>query len=316
MRISGITYVPRKTHRIRNTFITLLIVAALVILSVFIISASTGWKLVHPERIPLPSSISSGMPPYKEATFLDSDKELRLKGWYFQVKGSTKTVIFAHGYERNRLQFGEKTLDMVRSFHGSGYNVLLFDFRASGVSEGRVVSISINEKKDLLGAVEYAKSQGSTKVAVIGFSMGASTSILAAADSPYINAVIAESPFADLELYLKDHLDKWSGLPSFPFNSTILFSVKLVNKLDPSDSSPKTVIPRVAPRPVLFIHSLDDNTIPAFNSKELYDIYSKAGGNAAEYWEVSGAGHMGIFEKNPGQYMTRVLSFLDKALSQ
>ena len=50
---------------------------------------------------------------------------------------------------------------------------------------------------------------------LLGFSMGASTAILAAAESQDVDAVIADSPFSDLTSYLDENLSVWSNLPSF-----------------------------------------------------------------------------------------------------
>ncbi len=312
IRISGITYVPRKTHTVRNITITVILILLLLIVTVLLISTYTGWRLVHPARLPLPAFSSNIVPDYKEASFKDINKTVNLKGWLFEAKGSTKTIILAHGYGQNRLQFGEKTLDMVKNLLAKGYNVLLFDFRNSGMSEGNLTSISIYEKDDLLGAVNYVKAQGAKNVVLLGYSMGAATSILAAAESPDVDGVIADSPFSDLNEYLNESLPVWSNLPSIPFTKTILLSVKLLSRLDPSDSSPREAIAKIAPRPVLLIHSKDDKSIPSSSSRELYSIYSKAAGDKAEFWETKDADHVGTYEMNPDEYMKRIFSFLDK----
>lgn len=314
MRISGITYIPRKTHVVRNFIIGIIILAFLSALIIVVISAISGWRLIHPSKEPLAAFSSSTAPAFKEVSFHDIDKEVLLKGWMFNSKGSTKTVILAHGYARNRLQFGEKTLDMVKGFLDKGYNVLLFDFRNSGLSEGSTSTIGILEKKDVLGAVKFAKSQGSSKVALLGFSMGAASSILAASESTSVDAVIADSSFSDLNEYINAYMPLWSKLPAIPFNKTIQLSVKLMSGLDPADASPREAVSKIAPRPVFFIHSSDDKKVPVENSKELFDAYFRAAGSKAEFWESSGAGHTGTYDKNPTVFMDRVLSFLDRSL--
>lgn len=314
MRISGITYIPRKTHKVRNITIFSLIVILLSVITVLIISAVSGWKLIHPAKSPITAFSANIVPEFRDVSFYDIDKEINLKGWLFPSKGSTKTVIFAHGYGKNRLQFGEKTLDIVKALLGKGYNVLLFDFRNSGLSGGDKTSIGVFERKDILGAVKFARAQGSEKIALLGYSMGASSSILAAGESDSIDAVIADSPFSDLKEYLNTSLPVWSKLPSFPFNKTVILSVKLMSGIDPAKASPKEALARFSPKPVLLIHSKDDKSIPVENSRELYDIYSKAAGSSSEFWETSGAGHVGSYEKYPDEYLKRVIEFLDKSI--
>lgn len=83
--------------------------------------------------------------------------------------------------------------------------MLLFDFRNSGESEGNLTTVGQLEVRDLLGAVDYVKSKPeiSRKVVLLGFSMGATASLLAGARDREVDAVIADAPLADMRSYLK-----------------------------------------------------------------------------------------------------------------
>jgi len=243
--------------------IILVLLASIALIGV---STYTGWMLTHPKRKALPVFTSNIVPEYRNISFKDIKDEINLKGWFFEVKGSNKTVILAHGYRQNRLQYGEDTFVLIKSLLNQGYNVLTFDFRNCGESEGKVTTVGIYEKNDLLGAVNYAKKLGSKQIVLMGFSMGAATSIVAAAQSQDVDAVIADSPFSDLEEYLNDNLDAWSNLPSFPFNQTTFLTIKILEGVDPKEFSPRAVIKDIAPRPVMLIHSKDDAYIPVSNS--------------------------------------------------
>ncbi len=313
MNISGVTFVTHKTHRGRNILLySVLIIIILAFIAIIGISAYAGWSLVHPKRKEIPKFSSNVVLEYKDVEFKDIKDEINLKGWLFKAKDSDKTVILAHGYGENRLQFKEKTLDMVKKFQEKGYNMLLFDFRNSGASGGSKTTIGIYEKDDLLGAVKFAKSQGSRHIVLLGYSMGAATSITAAADSPDVEAVIADSPFADLESYLDDNLSKWSGLPSIPFNKTILFTVGIMANLNPSKVSPVKDIVKIAPRPVMLIYGTADSDIPTSDSEELYSAYSNVAADKITLWKVQGAKHVQSYELNPDEYMSKVFAFLDK----
>jgi dipeptidyl aminopeptidase/acylaminoacyl peptidase len=315
--ISGISVVTRKSHRKWKIIImSLLIIVLLLIIAVGIISAVVGWKLIHPEREEIPKFSSNVVIEYKDVEFKDIKDTINLKGWYFKAKDSDKTVVMAHGYGENRLQFNEKTFDMVKKFQEKGYNMLLFDFRNSGMSGGDKTTIGIYEKDDLLGAVNFVKSQGSKHIVLLGYSMGAAASITAAAESQDVNAVIADSSFADLETYLNDNMSKWSGLPSFPFNNTILFALKIMAGVEPKDISPIKDIEKIAPRPVMLIHGTDDRDIPYKNSEELKEAYLSTGGRKVTLWEVPGARHVQSYEVNPTEYMDRVFDFLGQVFPQ
>jgi uncharacterized protein len=316
MRISGITYTSRRTGKLKKFILVALslIFVSAVVLALY--SARVGWSLTHPDRKEVSAFTSNTIPEYTNISFSDINKSLTLYGWYFRSvvnsSQSDKTVILAHGYGQNRLQFDvNKSINMVKSFIAHGYNVLMFDFRNSGASEGNLTSIGIYEKDDLLGAVKYAKSQNSKHIVLMGFSMGASTSILAAAASTDIDAVIADSPFSDLTEYLNRNLTQWSKLPAFPFNKAILFSAKLLTGLDPEKMSPIAVIGKIAPRPILLIHSKNDTKIPVSDSEELYRSILKVPGSKAALWETQDAGHAESYDKQPKEYMDRVFKFLD-----
>jgi len=319
MRISGITYAPRKTHKVRNTTVLIILLILILAIAVVVISGIVGWSLVHPKHKSLETFSANIGPEYREVEFKDIKNAVKLKGWFFEKKGSTKTVILAHGYKQNRLQFSEKTLDMIKAFLGKEYNVLTFDFRNCGQSEGDTTTVGKLEKDDLLGAITYAKDNGSKHVVLMGFSMGASTSIMAAAESlqkdEIIDAVIADSPFSDLGEYLNGSLQNWSPLPRI-FNGITLLSIKLLTGVDPYNVSPKKSMENLGSIPVMLIHSKDDSAIPFSNSEELYSVYNSSQGTKGEFWQVSGVDHVGAYEKHPQEYMDRVFKFLDKVYEQ
>ncbi|MFZ5988620.1 MAG: alpha/beta hydrolase [Bacillota bacterium] len=306
MKITGITYIHRRGHKLRNMIVFILVFILIAAVTVAAISAYIGWKLTHPERLGIPVFSANIVPEYDSISFNDIKDEVTLKGWYFDVKGSKKTVILAHGYRKNRLQFGERTIDLIKSLLNEGYNVLTFDFRNSGESEGKVTSVGLYEKDDLLGAVQYIKSKGSEQIVLMGFSMGAASSILAASENKDIDAVIADSSFSDLTRYLSENLNVWSDLPKVPFNETTLIAMKIMTGVDTSKVCPEKVIHKISPRPVLLIHSKDDKTIPVKNSR----LLSKLSDGSVELWETSGVGHVGSYEGYTEEYTKRVISFL------
>jgi fermentation-respiration switch protein FrsA (DUF1100 family) len=292
----------------------LLILILLSVFGVLIYSAITGWKLTHPSKKPLttPAFSSFNTPKYEKVTFLDKEEKVKLSGWYFRALNTDKAVILAHGYESNRQEFKQS---MITSLVNEGYNVLAFDFRNCGESNGTMTTVGYYEKLDLLGAIDYVKTQNAQHIALLGFSMGASTSILAGAESPYVDGVIADSPFDNLGDYLNKQLPVWSHLPSIPFNRIILFYTKIFTGLNSSAVSPIDALTKLSPRPLLLIHSVDDNAISVENSQNLFDTYYPLAGENAEIWKTSGVGHVGSYDAFQNDYMTRVLAFLSKAMS-
>lgn len=315
MRISGVTYTVRRTHKVRNTILTVIILLLLLVLSVAIISAYNGWELLHPAKKDIEVFSSNIVPEYRDISFRGADRSILLKGWYFQIKNSDRTVILAHSYGKNRLEFGEQSLNMIKSFLGKGYNVFTFDFRNSGQSSGKLTTLGYREKDDIAAAVEYVRQQGSKHIILMGFSTGAAACILAAADADdkeNIEAVIADSPYANLEIYLESSLNNWVNLPAFPFNKTVLIAMEMISGMDAANAGPASSLKNLPPCRLFLIHGIGDGIIPVENSRELNSIYSGVAADMSNIWETDDTGNATSFLKYPEEYMSRVFEFLEK----
>ncbi|ALA68807.1 alpha/beta hydrolase [Geobacillus stearothermophilus 10] len=297
---------PRRTKR--RVWVSAAI--GVVILGVLVcvgLSVYVGWQLTHKPRAPIVVTPKDYGMAYERATFASKDRKTALKGWIIPPKGTAKmTVIFAHGYGNNRVQENVPFLPLAKRLVDDGYRVILFDFRASGESEGDMITIGVKEKDDLLGVIDYAKRHYREPVALYGVSMGAATSILAAAEDNDVRGVIADSPFSDLESYLRANMPVWTHLPNVPFTYLILAIVPALADLDLGVSSPIHAVDRVAPRPILFIHSKDDRSIPYEESVKLYKTHP----DAFQLWLTDKADHVKSFSLYGDQYVSRMLSFL------
>jgi fermentation-respiration switch protein FrsA (DUF1100 family) len=276
------------------------------------LSAYVGWNLTHPVRKALDSSPADYGLSFTEVKFLSRIDSVSLDGWFLPAAGRSngRTLIFAHGYAGNRLETGLPALALAGSLVQAGYNVLMFDFRNSGQSAGKLTSVGQFEVYDLLGAVDWAAANHSGRIGVIGFSMGATTSILAAAQNPEIAAVVADSPFANLKQYLQENLPVWSNLPSFPFTSLIMNILPPLTGIHAASVDAYEAVDRVYPRPILFVHSGADPSIPAMNSERLYHLHP----DKFSLWKSGANTHVGSYKFAPQEYTTRVLDFFEKNL--
>lgn len=294
-------------HKMK-VFLTMVLIAALMVGGVLGVSAYVGWNLTHPVRQALDTTpLSLGL-AYKNVTFPSREDGLELKGWLIPCTDSSKTVIFAHGYRKNRLNPEVPILPIARQLAGKGYNVLMFDFRNSGESEGEMTSVGQYEVNDLLGAVDFVKSQPGMgeEIVLFGFSMGASTALLAGAREPSVTAVIADSPFSDLKPYLEKNLSVWSNLPAIPFNQAFFIIVPPLTGLNPDAVSPVKEIKDFGQRPVLLIHGQADKDIPIENSEQLQQAYPRA-----QLLRVPGAGHIKNYATAKQKYLSTVSAFLE-----
>ena len=115
---------------------------------------------------------------------------LTLRGKYFEYEKGAPVEILFHGYRGN----GERDVSggIERCFK-VGRNVIIIDHRASGASDGSVITFGIKEKRDCLKWIEYAVERfgKDTKIVIGGVSMGAATVMMAAAEELPENVVYA-----------------------------------------------------------------------------------------------------------------------------
>ena len=85
-----------------------------------------------------------------------TDDNVKLAGWFIPAKNiEKKAIIICHGYPADK---GD-VLSFATFLHND-FNLLFFDFRSMGKSEGKITTAGWNERRDFLAAVEYIKSIG------------------------------------------------------------------------------------------------------------------------------------------------------------
>lgn len=302
---------PRKWSKKTIAFVSFILVILLAIIICIVISIYVGFRLTKPERKPISTSPAEYGIGYRDIQFLSMDQETKLSGWVLEPeKEATMTIIFAHGYRGNRYEEHIPFLGMAEQLLERGYRVVMFDFRNSGQSEGEMTTIGVKEKLDLLGAIEWTDTHYDEPIGLLGISMGAATSILATAESEKVKAVVADSPFNDLQLYLKENLPVWTDLPNFPFTPLILTIIPMMADIDLKEASPKNALEEVAPRPILFIHNRGDESIPYTESVKM----AESNPESFSLWVPEGEGHVMSFKQNSKEYIERVSVFFDEVL--
>lgn len=269
-----------------------------------------GWGLSHPSRDRLETNPALWGMAYRTIHFMSAVDRVPLEGWWIPSPCARLTVIMAHGYGSNREEAGVPGMAVAHALHMMGANVLLFDFRGQGRSSGSLVSVGILEQRDLKGAISWARTlRPRDPVALLGYSMGASTALMVAATDHRVAAVIADSPFADLSQYLQNHLPIWTHLPRWPFNGVILGLLPLITGLHVHDASPIARIGHMGSRPVLLIAGSRDATISEQDSIRLYRRLCRVDPEA-QLWQVPNASHVQAFKVAPVAYLDHLYQLL------
>jgi fermentation-respiration switch protein FrsA (DUF1100 family) len=240
--------------------------------------------------------------PYEEVSFRTEDG-LLLRGWWLPALQAKRTVIALHGHRGARYH----CVGIGAALWRRGANVLLFDHRGRGSSEGGLMSLGYFETLDALAAVGYALSRApEVPVGVIGYSMGASVALIAAARDERVGAVVADSPFASERGLLRALLSKQLGALHIP----VAALTKRLLPYDPAEVDPLREAAKIAPRATLFIHGLLDKTCPPEDAVRLHD----AAGGYKELWLLEGADHCGAYFADRVAYCERVATFLEEHL--
>lgn len=283
----------------------------IIILGIYMgISIFVAWKLVHPNRLLHTESPEEYGLAFEPISFRSRDQKVQLQGWFLPAATDHPklTLIFSHGYRGNRLESKLPALSLAKGLVNHGYHVMMYDFRNCGESEGTVTSVGLLEKQDLLGAIDWARTHHKEPLGLIGFSMGASTSLITAAEAPEVLGVVSDGAFSQLNEYLSDNLSVWSKLPKFPFTKLILINFKLIIGIDPSLINPLLAVDRIYPRPILFIHGDQDQAIPHLNSVQMQQKHP----DVFELWIAPEVGHVEAYAQHKEEYTRKVVDFFDR----
>jgi pimeloyl-ACP methyl ester carboxylesterase len=204
--------------------------------------------LLHPSRRPMTRHPDR---PFDAVDFAGAG--VKLKGWWFHAAAPRGTVVFLHGVADNR----GSSLGVADHFLARGFDVVAYDSRAHGESEGDVCTYGFYEKQDLHRVLDRV---GTRPVVLIGFSMGGAIALQAAADDPRVRAVVAVSSYSDLRTAAAERA------PFFASKGNIADAFKLAEtegKFRADDVSPMAAAAHVT-SPTLIIHGdHDDETPPA-----------------------------------------------------
>jgi alpha-beta hydrolase superfamily lysophospholipase len=287
---------------VRRAFTVLIVLA---ILAWLLLPVARAYSLVsahHSDPI-MPTDLGVA-----DVTF-DSTDGTPIHAWLALARVGAPAVVLVHGFKTSRAEM----LPWARFLHSAGYNALLLDLRGAGRSGGGTIGLGATEPRDIVAAVQTAGEAFRTDhVAVLGISLGAGAAILAAADDPRIAAVVADSAWTDQDFQLARLGVVDIGPVRLPLPPFGVFAVNAMVGADVTRARPLDAIARISPRPILLIHSADDEnaTTPLEGARKLF----AAAGEPKELWVAPHGGHVGAINAFPDEYRARVLAFLSSTL--
>lgn len=226
-------------------------------------------RVTHPDRAEAqPLDVTRDLVPIEEVSFASSDG-VPLHGWLVEGRPDRAPVVLCHDLGQSK----GAMLDLAVHLHGAGFTVLTFDFRGHGASGGRGSSLGIEEKRDVIGAVDYLASRAGgaqREVGAYGAGMGAHALALAAVDRPSLHALVLDRLYPDVSWELKRLVfpgwgfaqRRLGALPSAVFAATHLSS-----RGEPAASE---AVPRLVGRHLLLVAPAGDAALAV----ELERIYA------------------------------------------
>lgn len=241
---------------------------------------------------------------FEDVEFQSGDGTI-LRGWYIPTRSATatRTVIICPGANGSI----DADAAFLPWFHNLDLNVLIFDWRAHGRSDGQTATLGYDERYDLIAAVECAKARGAAKIGVLGFSMGGAVALSTAAVCPDIQAVAADSAFVHVVTAVAVGLSE-RGLPdsvAYLLARLVLLTASLRTGRNWSESDPVRWIHQVAPKPILLLYGERDPFAP----RAEVDLLYRRAGEPKELWRVPNAAHRELQAHQPDEYRQRLTRF-------
>lgn len=246
-----------------------------------------------------------------EDVMIPSFDGTKLYGWWMAAARRAPTVVVLHGVKKNRTDVLRTALVLRRA----GFNVLLFDGRGHGDSEGRFVTYGFYERRDVETAIEWLiaeKRINRNRVGLAGESMGAAIALQVAAHHSWIRAVWADSPFASLKRVAEEYVRRVTRLPVAVLNPVLWTTTRVANyrgNFDLETINPVELAAQIR-CPVTLVHGTNDLMIAVLHSEQIYEALA----GEKQIWLVEGARHARSVRHARLEYSRRLTQFFTDKL--
>jgi uncharacterized protein len=216
---------------------------------------------------------------------IPSENEKLLFGWIIPANRQDRepVVVLLHGWGGN----AETMLPLAHPLHEAGFAVLLIDARCHGRSGEDSFASMPRFAEDLGHAIDWLKQRKDIDpgaIAVVGHSVGAAASLLAASRRDDIAAVVSIAAFTHPVAMMR----RWfagKGIPYMPVGWLMLRYVEWVIGYRFDDIAPVNTIRRVRCQ-ALLVHGAEDTTVPV---SEAHALHAARSGDQVQLKVVAGS---------------------------
>lgn len=249
---------------------TVLVIALCCFVAIFLL-------VKHLERTAVffPGKVISTTPAHAglsyEDLYIKTSDGIKINAWLVKA-GNAPTIIFAHG---NAGTMSERVMK-VKFFHDLGLNVLIFDYRGYGKSQGHPTEEGVYQ--DAQAVYDYLQTRTDidrSRIIAYGASLGGVVAIDLASKRKLAGLVVESSITSAHDMARR----LYPSLPSW------MMSVKF----DSLSKVGKITVPK------LFLYSRQDEVVPFSMGHKLYEVAA----NPKSFIEISGGHNDGVFITDP-----------------
>lgn len=229
-----------------------------------------------------------------------------------------RTAILVHGYTDSHAAI----LPIAKVYADMGYNILLPDLHAHGLSDGDEIQMGWNDREDVLRWIGVADSlfagvAGRPQIVLHGVSMGAATVMNVSGERlpASVKCFVEDCGYTSVWDEFACQLDEQFGLPPFP----VLYAASALCKLRYGwtfgEASPVRQLARKE-TPMLFIHGSSDDYVPSwmvfplYNANPVHPVHGGTYHHFNDIWITLGCAHARSFHDYPAEYARRVERFV------
>jgi dienelactone hydrolase len=291
----------RRDDRWRYPRRAALTAGSLVIAALFVLPFGTGYVGARVARAVVPAD-HLGVP--QETVRFRTADGLTLEGWYIPSRNGAAIISFPGRKGPQR---------QARMLARHGYGVLLFDRRGEGHSEGSPDILGWGGDADIKAAIGYLRQRQDVdprRIGGIGLSVGGELMLQTAAETTDLAAVVSEGAGArtmaeEVDDEAMPAVDRVLAHAAYGLRDAV--HAVAANHTPPMHLA--TLVPKIAPRPLLLIADPD-----SANGERLNRLYFRAAHEPKALWEIPHAGHVDGIAAHPREYERRVVAFFDAAL--
>jgi pimeloyl-ACP methyl ester carboxylesterase len=271
------------------------------------------WRFTHPPRqVDEISDVATMLVRVEDVGFNASDG-VPLSAWLLRGTEGRPAIVLCHDRGASKAAL----VNLIIPLHRAGFTVLAVDSRGHGKSGGAASTLGIDEKRDVIGAVDYAVSLGGVDhrhVGVYGVGQGAHAAVLAAVDRPALRALVLDGLYPDAGYpLLRAVFLGWSfGEKRLAFLPRMIFDVMYRTRIDANRAA--DALPRLLGRDVLLVAPASDSSLASAMRKmyETIPVQRESDGNLITLPATSAEG---LFGAEVERYHSRICAFFESRLS-